>query len=935
MSDGVKSAKIEGSTTYGEKTLPLLSYIVSSVPKIKGIKIKNAMVRFSIRLWGAYAHLVGAKEWGRGIQEERHTFGSIGMVGIVVETKKSFKLVVMIAVNSPITSGHDKFTPAHSLIPLSKRKLYHCDQLVKPDSSIPFKSKSWVLNSYLVQTNDHLYSLLPPTMGTRTVGSRKSQEGSSSYKPRLSEAEKAKRARKAVATHYRNHPELREKNKLAKRASRAAKKLAKRKWDPPKKQKVVTEEIISSDEEILTSDEGYLKFTPRICGPQTPSPTVSELCGVPFAADPPNDLETRGEDKEVASQVLTSMYLARQHQMESLSAESNSGTCALGVHGLIGALTTPKHNGRAGRESSKGDSLPPSSPPPISPADPRQAHQVIAPGKSGGWVSPGEWDDPGSPLPSSAYERMPWPQLFKSLFGPKGDAEPDADDQSWLDGAIASEQDQASLSHLMRVRACFIEERDGDELYEVGVNTGTERMDRGAVLSLKEKTAALEAKMKADDDAFLGALAAGKKRKAPAGENAAPATKRSKVAKETPASGAAEMGPETKTKKTAVGRGKHKSRTALVAQLEERCQLVTNWIISFNALAHVRTMPTAVIENTASPPRGAGCARTGRRTGSSTRSNAGAGCTRASPATAVGLGRARAAWAGRDGGVVKAAVRTNEQAYGLQHTLKRKGWVYPSVPCNGGRAGARKGGASGAGWEGAVKAAGWGAQGRRERGGMGGAVKAVVRTNERAYGLQHTFKRKGWVYPSVPCSGGRAGARKGGASGAGWEGAVKAAVRTNGQAYGVQCTFKRKGWVHPSVPCNGGRAGARSGGTSGGGMGGYGKSDRLGRARAARAGRDGGARKSWAEASRGCAASSTTLDESQRHIDADSRVARGGGKQEPRRTSAGFGGSRSRVGRAPGLGEEARGYNHNMRKQRALTQIGDLCLDPAQHPAEK
>ncbi|KAJ6491880.1 hypothetical protein DFH09DRAFT_1453147 [Mycena vulgaris] len=245
-------------------------------------------------------------------------------------------------------------------------------------------------------------------MGTRTVGSRKSQEGSSSYKPRLSEAEKAKCARKAVATHYRNHPELREKNKLAKRASRAAKKLAKRKWDPPKKQKVVTEEIMSSDEEIPTSDEEhedtekYFKFAPRICSPRTPSPTVSELCGVAFDANPPNDLETRGEDEEVASQVLTSMYLARQHQMKNLSAGSDSGTRALGIHDLTGALTTPKRGGRAGRELSKGDSLPPSSLPPISPA-----HRVIAPGKSGVWVSPGEWDDPGSPLLNSAYERMP------------------------------------------------------------------------------------------------------------------------------------------------------------------------------------------------------------------------------------------------------------------------------------------------------------------------------------------------------------------------------------------------------------------------------------------------------------------------------------------------------------------------------------------------
>jgi hypothetical protein len=68
--------------------------------------------------------------------------------------------------------------------------------------------------------------------------------------------------------------------------------------------------------------------------------------------------------------------------------------------------------------------LPPSSPPPpSSPELTPQRHQV----KSRAWASPPEWDDPGSPLPQSAYERMPWPRLFKSLFGVKGDAESDAE----------------------------------------------------------------------------------------------------------------------------------------------------------------------------------------------------------------------------------------------------------------------------------------------------------------------------------------------------------------------------------------------------------------------------------------------------------------------------------------------------------------------------
>ncbi|KAJ6524636.1 hypothetical protein DFH09DRAFT_1096042 [Mycena vulgaris] len=275
-------------------------------------------------------------------------------------------------------------------------------------------------------------------MGTRTTGSRKAQEGSSSYKPRLSEAEKKKRAREAVARHYRNNPELREKNKLAKRALRAAKKLAKRKWDPPKKAKEARMEILS-DEEIPTTDkehedmEEYLKFATQICGPRTPSPTISEMCGVAFDTDLPENLETRGQDEAVASQVLTSMYLARRHQMETLTVGSGSTTRVLDVHGL----TTPKRSVRAGLEHRKGDSLPPSSPPPISPADSHAAPKMMRPGKSGGWVSPGEWDDPGSPLPSSAYERMPWPRLFKSLFGHKGDAEPDADELESLKGVAS------------------------------------------------------------------------------------------------------------------------------------------------------------------------------------------------------------------------------------------------------------------------------------------------------------------------------------------------------------------------------------------------------------------------------------------------------------------------------------------------------------------
>ncbi|KAJ7689140.1 hypothetical protein B0H17DRAFT_1135190 [Mycena rosella] len=74
--------------------------------------------------------------------------------------------------------------------------------------------------------------------------------------------------------------------------------------------------------------------------------------------------------------------------------------------------------------------LPPSSPlPPFSPLPPSSPPSPETPPQRAphrAWASPEEWDDPGSPLPPSAYERMPWARLF--VFGPKGGPDPDADE---------------------------------------------------------------------------------------------------------------------------------------------------------------------------------------------------------------------------------------------------------------------------------------------------------------------------------------------------------------------------------------------------------------------------------------------------------------------------------------------------------------------------
>ncbi|KAJ6601125.1 hypothetical protein DFH09DRAFT_1069802 [Mycena vulgaris] len=259
-----------------------------------------------------------------------------------------------------------------------------------------------------LQTYDYCGSFLPTIMGSRTAPSRKTLEESSTYKPRLSKEEKAKRARSAVAAHYRNNPEMREKKKMQMREAHTAKKLAKRKWDPPKRPKEHSK-VVCRNRDISGSD-GDNGEAPASAAEDEQMEYLmtfkSEMMG-DQSADESNTLEASVEDEEVASQVLTSMYMARQQQMQEAAG------------GDLG------YNYRRPSHSSKTPVLPPSSPPPPSPED---IHHRRPPVPRKSWVSPGEWDEPGSPLPHGAYERMPWPRLFKSLFGLKGDAEPDAEE---------------------------------------------------------------------------------------------------------------------------------------------------------------------------------------------------------------------------------------------------------------------------------------------------------------------------------------------------------------------------------------------------------------------------------------------------------------------------------------------------------------------------
>ncbi|KAJ7105148.1 hypothetical protein C8R44DRAFT_740065 [Mycena epipterygia] len=173
------------------------------------------------------------------------------------------------------------------------------------------------------------------------VGSRKDRKGSEEFEPNVSKAEKARRARKATASHYRRNPDARKKKKLAVKTAREGKRRARPGTEPE------------------------------------PEPVKNSMC--------------KDKDEEVASQVLTSMYLARQREAQTLS-------------------TTPQ---RQRRPSPTGTPLPPSSPPPLS--SPEATAAPPRPVKVRGWVSPGEWEAPGSPLPDKRDESKEQKQTAKDL----------------------------------------------------------------------------------------------------------------------------------------------------------------------------------------------------------------------------------------------------------------------------------------------------------------------------------------------------------------------------------------------------------------------------------------------------------------------------------------------------------------------------------------
>ncbi|KAJ7906475.1 hypothetical protein B0H13DRAFT_1880540 [Mycena leptocephala] len=324
------------------------------------------------------------------------------------------------------------------------------------------------LISYIgMQTNIH--RLLPAVMGP----SRSRREDDSAYKPRLSNDERLKRGRAAVAKHYKkyciltatanygllnrhsSHPEMREKKKIQMREARqvfklkkvlslttlhrAQKKLAKRRWDPPKKPKSnaaerlewllcsydLTDTRYSAQDSTNACEAGDTTEAEGQGNGEIPpgwtreySLTVSDFDGGSHQPQPPRRLAAiPGEDEVIASQVLSSMYLARK--LEDQREERRT----------IGHGTRESGPARVLHDWSP---LPPSLPPPPSTPDTPEFRQAMpdnpewrqaTPPESSAQINQAltlEWDGPESPLPRHALERMPWRQLFQRWAGGEG-----------------------------------------------------------------------------------------------------------------------------------------------------------------------------------------------------------------------------------------------------------------------------------------------------------------------------------------------------------------------------------------------------------------------------------------------------------------------------------------------------------------------------------
>ncbi|KAJ6603931.1 hypothetical protein B0H10DRAFT_2195711 [Mycena sp. CBHHK59/15] len=256
---------------------------------------------------------------------------------------------------------------------------------------------------------------------------------------------------------------IREKKCLQMAVLRTAKKQAKRRWDPPKKNRENCKEI---SRERLGKGAGSGKpggFAGRVeRAMPRPGSRSAGLADDPMCredeelgsvdSDSANQVNTYGRqsqssysltlrdmadatesrpqrqltpepDELIASQVLTTMYSGLRQAVPETMEDKQGTTNAWDFGQVLTALfrSTVADEDKAGHTAQAQSPQPPSSP--SSPSSTEGTPAGHVPMQCRGWVSPGEWDTPGSPLPRSAYDRMQWPHLFGPLFGPSSEGD--------------------------------------------------------------------------------------------------------------------------------------------------------------------------------------------------------------------------------------------------------------------------------------------------------------------------------------------------------------------------------------------------------------------------------------------------------------------------------------------------------------------------------
>ncbi|KAK6978071.1 hypothetical protein R3P38DRAFT_3236164 [Favolaschia claudopus] len=251
--------------------------------------------------------------------------------------------------------------------------------------------------------------------GGKRKARKKSSDNDADYIPRAltSEEVKAERKRACGRKYYAQHPEYKEAKRLRMQIIRQGRKLARRRWDPPKPSGYAAD----ADERLDEEEDGYEASITAPTPCMGPSPTVSEIVGESYNGQLPtlwqkkldeiqarergeagereeSEVEKQLREKEtIASHVLSSLYKVRRLQILKffLHEEAPLQTS------VMAQPPTPSFAALAATSP-----LPPSSPPPLSTPDLDFAPRAAG---TGDWTS-----SPMTSLPIATPSPVPPPR---------------------------------------------------------------------------------------------------------------------------------------------------------------------------------------------------------------------------------------------------------------------------------------------------------------------------------------------------------------------------------------------------------------------------------------------------------------------------------------------------------------------------------------------